>query len=377
AAFCSSGTRFGSSPRPRAPPGAPRAQRGGWTRGAASSPKAAGLQAGHPFRPDATSLGDGARGLGAATDPVGEGVGHAFLVGNCTYLLIDLPRARGPCQGLFRFVFAPEARPPRKSSPRALETSGDSLDLLGEIYGVPRLGQSSVQSDLADRNFEFYVRRGTFGDINGGNSIEISSDARISTGDPNGAIYLTDPVTLAAGDSRAFFSARSLAPGSVSNAPAGVFNRHNFTGYTDSRFGTLLVTNHFGLVGGRDAESDDDYRFRLNLKIQSRAGANEAALRLELLEIPGIQDVVFERQAGAFIVYVYGISPNVSPGLLQNVQDRINDKAAYPLTGLAVAPDLVGISLSTTIQFKAGTSAEEKSLALSAAASAAEDYINI
>jgi len=93
---------------------------------------------------------------------------------------------------------------------------------------VPRLGQSSVQSDLADRNFQFYVRRGTFGDINRGNDIEIPSDVRISTGDPNGAIYLTDPVTLAAGDSQAFFSARSLAPGSVSNAPAGVFTRHNF-----------------------------------------------------------------------------------------------------------------------------------------------------
>ena len=78
---------------------------------------------------------------------------------------------------------------------------------------MPRLGQSSVQSDLADRNFEFYVRRGTFGDINGGNSIEIPSDVRISTGDPNGAIYLTDPVTLAAGDSQEFFSARSLARG--------------------------------------------------------------------------------------------------------------------------------------------------------------------
>ena len=84
---------------------------------------------------------------------------------------------------------------------------------------MPRLGQSSVQSDLADQNFEFYVRRGTFGDINGGNDIEIPSDVRISTGNPNGAIYLTAPVTLPTGDSREFFSARSLAPGSVSNAP--------------------------------------------------------------------------------------------------------------------------------------------------------------
>ena len=56
-------------------------------------------------------------------------------------------------------------------------------------------------------------------------------------------------MTLPTGDSREFFSARSLAPGSVANAPAGVFTRHNFTGYTDARFGTLLVTNNFGLLG--------------------------------------------------------------------------------------------------------------------------------
>ena len=212
--------------------------------------------------------------------------------------------------------------------------TGDSLDLLGEVYGVARIGQSSVQADLSDQNFKFYVRRGTFGDINGGNDIEIPQDTRIFTGDPNGPVYLADAVTLAAGDSQEFFSARSLLDGSAGNTPAGVFDRHNFTNYADSRFGTLLVTNAFGLVGGRETETDDDYRFRLNLKIQSSAGANEAALRFELLQIPGIQDLVFERQAGAFIVYVYGISPNVSPGLLENVQDRINDKAAYTMFGV-------------------------------------------
>ena len=185
--------------------------------------------------------------------------------------------------------------------------TGDSLDLLGEIYGVARIGQSSVVADLSDQNFEFYVRRGTFGDINGGNDIQVPSDIRIFTGDPNGPVYLADAATLAAGDSQAFFSARSLLDGSAGNAPSGVFDRHNFTNYSDSRFGTLLVTNNFGLVGGRETETDDDYRFRLNLKIQSSAGANEAALRFALLEIPGIQDLVFERQAGAFIVYVYGI----------------------------------------------------------------------
>src|SRR5438093_3661245 len=216
-AFWYPGTRFGSSPRPRAPQKAPRAQPGGWTRGAASSPKAAGLE--------------------AATEPRGEGVGHGVPRPTLTYLLTY--HGQGLLSSTFSLSFrlTPEARPPRKTPP--------------------------------DRNFEFYVRRGTFGDINGGNDIEIPSDVRISTGDPNGAIYLTDPVTLPTGDSREFFSARSLAPGSVGNAPAGVFNRHNFTGYTAARFGTLLVTNNLGLVGGRDAESDEDYRFRVNVMLEA------------------------------------------------------------------------------------------------------------
>jgi hypothetical protein len=67
----------------------------------------------------------------------------------------------------------------------------------------------------------------------------------------------------------------------------------------ECRARALTPTHSFGLVGGREDETDDDYRFRINLTVQSSAGANEAALRFELLQIPGIQDVVFERQAGA------------------------------------------------------------------------------
>ena len=46
------------------------------------------------------------------------------------------------------------------------------------------------------------------------------------------------------------------------------------------------------------------------------------------------------------------------------------------MTGLAVAPDLVGISLATTVEFKTGTSVDEKNLALSSAAAATENYVN-
>jgi hypothetical protein len=86
--------------------------------------------------------------------------------------------------------------------------------------------------------------------------------------------------------------------------------------------------------------------------------------------------VTFSRLAGTFILYVYGISPDVGAALLQNVQDAINSTVAYPCSGLAVAPDLVGISLATTAIFVPGTSAATATQALQTAASAVQSYID-
>jgi uncharacterized phage protein gp47/JayE len=137
-----------------------------------------------------------------------------------------------------------------------------------------------------------------------------------------------------------------------------------------------LVTNTYGIVGGRDEEDDESYRFRINLALQSHGGAAKTDLESALLQLPGIQDIVFERKAGTFNVYVYGISPTVSPSLLQMVQAEIDKKTAYPMSGLALSPDLVGISLSTVVKLAPGLSAAEKPGVLASAARAAEDYIN-
>lgn len=67
------------------------------------------------------------------------------------------------------------------------------------------------------------------------------------------------------------------------------FNRHNFTNYTDSRFGSLLVTDMYGIIGGRDEEDDESYRYRIHLKLRSISESNESALRFELLQVPGIE----------------------------------------------------------------------------------------
>jgi uncharacterized phage protein gp47/JayE len=137
-----------------------------------------------------------------------------------------------------------------------------------------------------------------------------------------------------------------------------------------------LVTNAYGVVGGRDDETDDNYRYRIQQKLQGRNGSNEAALRFELLQVPGIQDIVFERQAGTFNCYVYGIAPQTSSSLLDSVQQVINDNIAFPLTGSAIAPDLVGISLVTTLSMATSNSTTDKDTVIGEAVAAAQDYID-
>lgn len=253
----------------------------------------------------------------------------------------------------------------------------DNLDFLGEIYGIPRLGAVTASSNIADFNFSFYVLQGTFGQINNGQPIVVPAGTTISTNDPNGVVYTLDSaVTLPAASSSVSFSATSSQDGSAGNIPSGVLTNHNYRGYADFRFGSLLVTNNFGITEGRDAEDDDDYRYRINIELQSKGGAAEADLRLAILTVPGIQDVVFARQAGTYIAYIYGVSQVASPALLQACQTQLNNVTAFPLVGTAVAPDLVGISLSTTLTFIAGATSAEQQNAIAAASSAAANYIN-
>jgi uncharacterized phage protein gp47/JayE len=255
--------------------------------------------------------------------------------------------------------------------------TGDNLDFLGEIYDFPRLDAVTAASSLSDYNFNFYVLSGTFGQINNGNDIVVPAGTTISTNDPGGPVYTLDAaVTLPAGSSSVPFSATSVQDGAAGNAPAGNFTNCSFQGYTDFRFGSLLVTNNYSITAGRDAELDDDYRYRLSLKMQSTGGAAWSDIRLNLLTVPGIQDVQPAPQVGTYTVYIYAVSQVTSPSLLQACQTVLNSETAYPNVGTAIAPDLVGISLATTLTFVKSATSAEKQAAISASVTAVSNYIN-
>ena len=72
-------------------------------------------------------------------------------------------------------------------------------------------------------------------------------------------------------------------------------------------------------------------------------------MRFELLSIPGISNEDFDSKAGTYYCYLYAITPLASTSLLSTVQDALNQTSAFPITGTAINPDLIGISLSTTL----------------------------
>jgi hypothetical protein len=253
-----------------------------------------------------------------------------------------------------------------------------NLDWLGQMFGVPRLQRSDVSASALDNNFEFYVARGTFGSINNGKDIVIPAGTQIYTAQGvNGPVVLTaTQVTCPASQASVPCAVASLQSGAAGNASEGVFESTNFSNYADAAYGSLLVTNNYGLIGGRDAEDDDSYRYRISLKLQSHGGAEEAALRLAVLTVPGVQDLDFVRQAGTFLCYVYGISPVVPPSLLALVQGQLDSLVAYPASGTATSPALIGISFSTTLTFASTASTSEQQAATANALVAAQNYIN-
>ena len=255
--------------------------------------------------------------------------------------------------------------------------TGDSVDYIGAIYGIPRIPRNDASTTANDGTFTFYVASGTFGSINNGSDITVPAGTMLfSTGSTTVAYALTYNTVLIAANSSQAINATSVGTGSSGNAAAGSITAHNFSNYTDSPNGTLLITNNFGIVAGRDIEDDDSYKYRIQLQLKSTGGASEDDIRGQLLTVTGIQDVSFENLPGTFNAYIYAISSTTPPAVLQLAQSKIDQLIAFPNSGTAISPDLIGISLSTSISVSASTSTSDQALVIANAQAAVTTYIN-
>jgi hypothetical protein len=118
--------------------------------------------------------------------------------------------------------------------------------------------------------------------------------------------------------------------------------------------------NNLDLVGEllscdrKDGEEDEDYRYRISKQSLTLASANETAVRLACLSVPGVDDVIlkaYTHGTGSFAVYVVSDTPQTPDSVLYDVNKALDGMKAYGIRAAAFAPKLIPVELRARIIF--------------------------
>jgi uncharacterized phage protein gp47/JayE len=241
---------------------------------------------------------------------------------------------------------------------------GQFLDYLGDMLGVSRSNASKASASSNDLLVKFYVADGfVFGDINNNLDIFIPSGTLISTGPQNtGIVYrLTTGIYLDRTLSEQYVSVEAVRDGQNSNVGPGVLIHHEFTNYTAAE--GLLVTNTGLIENGSKIENDTNYRFRIANQVLASEQANDTAVRLSLLSVPGVADIVlrpYARGIGSYDVVVKAIVPNTPDSVIEACQEALNRTQALGISGLALKPHLTGLSFQISVTWRADVTQQQR-----------------
>jgi uncharacterized phage protein gp47/JayE len=184
---------------------------------------------------------------------------------------------------------------------------------------------------------------------------------------------------LISGNSEQYISVEAVIPGTNSNIGINTLAKHNFSNYTDFINDTLKVINVAPITNGRGIESDVNYRFRISQATTSAEAANETAIRLAVLSVPGVADVSiipYIRGIGTFGIYIKSTSTIISEGLLSASQSVIDKEQALGNAGVALEPTLAGLEMVIKLNLTGDFSADELTEIETNAIQATEDYVN-
>jgi len=261
---------------------------------------------------------------------------------------------------------------------------GKLLDFIGEIFGVPRTPKEKAGISKEEKNFFFYTLENNFGEINNFEKIIIpAGTVRVFNTKDSGQVQITytntEDIVLPATDNRIYFSAEARSFGTESNAGAGTMVFHNFTGYAKATEKTLLVNNQSSITYGKDDESDENYRFRIQQQTISGEAGNYSAIRLNLLSVSGISDIVrikYPRGIGTADWLIKAVTPEVPQRLIDLAQEAIDEKESSGVENIADAPVTIGLQLEFSITYRGRPEDQIKELIKTTIRRKIIEYIN-
>lgn len=242
----------------------------------------------------------------------------------------------------------------------------EHLDMLGAMLGVYR-GSTKVAFDDTYSNFRFKIDPAT-----GLTAAAVASNinAWLTRNGLTSAIVTADSFTIPAGvtiqpgyvttadavfastDTYAFVPVVATSTGTGMNVSPGALNSHNIVSLYQEFSpvaSIILCENLLPITNGTNIESDKDYRYRIVNRALSSANANETAIRLAALSVPGVADVLvkkFSRGVGTLDVFVLGVDPIVNTGVLGAVEEVVEKVAAAGIRVSVSRPVLRSLQLT-------------------------------
>ena len=223
---------------------------------------------------------------------------------------------------------------------------GYFLDLIGNLFNMPRLQAGSSSATQADKAQRFYVTRGVLGDYIPG--LQIVSGTKVSTSDDSILFTVTETVSFAAGVTEVYVPIESDGTGTNYNVGKNALIKNNL-GITD-----VYTVNDASLISGSNTEDDNNYRYRISNATLTAEKANETAIRIAALSVDGVADVIltpYKRGIGSYDVLVTPTEGIASATLITQVQTAIDSVQAYGVSGLAVAPTVVAVDIEVRVIF--------------------------
>lgn len=249
--------------------------------------------------------------------------------------------------------------------------NGFYLDLLGNLFGVNRTSQNSVNVLAEDKILKFYVAEGAVLS-DSIPTLTIPSGTNISTPDSSVVYTTTEDASFLQMDSHVFVSANAQASSTQEAAGVGQMNTHSLG------LPGVLVTNMASLSVGNFVENDDDYRARIAASNTARQGANETAVRIAAIGVENVADVSvtpYSRGSGSFEVMVIPTGNRVPQASMDRIRAGIETVSAYGVTFDVREPDYVQLKLEMRVNFRQTTSDEQKAVLLRSIEASVLSYI--
>ena len=241
--------------------------------------------------------------------------------------------------------------------------TGNGLDALGELLGIPRNANTTGVSSPS--GMKFYL-----------NSAATSPGVTISAGtmvwNPNApSAYFTtvSTVTIPIGAKEAFVGIGSPFAGAVSAAPNTL---------TSCNVPGVLCTN-LESMAGTAGEGDAQYQYRL---LNGRSGRNSVssdALRTKILGYAGILDaqmMPLRRGPGTLDIIVFTNEPVPSPYTLQDILGYVQNWTAAGTSIQVYGPTPLTVDITMSLAFAYGVTTSAMASDRQSAIGAIQQYIN-